>query len=67
MTPLKLPLRITRHASSFAVRDGSGMALAYVYFEDDPTRAVITQQMPEADAMLMAQRIARALSKTEDG
>ncbi|MGE3266185.1 hypothetical protein [Methylocystis sp.] len=33
-----LPLRICKAAESFAVEDANGVALADVYFEDEPTR-----------------------------
>jgi hypothetical protein len=36
--PYILPLRIRKSGESFAVEDANGVALAYVYFEDDPSR-----------------------------
>jgi hypothetical protein len=36
--PYALPLRIRKAAESFAVEDANGVALAYVYFQEDPGR-----------------------------
>ncbi len=40
-----LPLRITRMEACFVIRDAGKRALAYVYFENDATRANITATM----------------------
>ena len=37
--PYALPLRIRKAAEAFVVEDAGGVALAYVYFEDDPSSA----------------------------
>ncbi len=60
-----LPLRITRMEACFVIRDAGKRALAYVYFENDATRANITGMMSEPDALAIAQRIARTLSQPE--
>ena len=62
---LTLPLRIIRIDAAFVIRDAAGISLAYVYFEDDQTRAGILKVMPEAEAKEVAKRIARALSGRE--
>ena len=62
---LTLPLRIIRLDAAFVIRDTAGISLAYVYFEDDLTRSGILKVMPEAEAMEVAKRIARALSGRE--
>jgi hypothetical protein len=36
--PNALPVRIRKAAESFAVEDANGVALACVYFEEDPSR-----------------------------
>jgi hypothetical protein len=60
--PPRPPLRIIRLDAAFAIRDANGISLAYVYFENDPSRANILKAMPEAEAKEIAQRIATALS-----
>ena len=46
----------------FAVEDANGVALAYVYFEDDPSRRGLVNRLSGADAKAVAQTIARALT-----
>ncbi len=69
MTPSRvyaLPLRIRKHDESFAVEDTNGIALAYVYFEDEPTRRALVKRLSDADAKAIAQAIARALMAEVD-
>lgn len=33
-----LPLAIRKNGESFVVEDANGIALAYIHFEDEPTR-----------------------------
>ncbi len=71
--PYALPLRIRQSGESFVVEDVGGVALAYVYFEDEPTRRGLVKRLSQADAKRVAQTIARALTgaanccKTENG
>ncbi len=58
----RLPLRIRKTGKSFAVEDANGVALAYVYFEDDPSRRALVNRLSSADAKAVAQTIARALT-----
>ncbi|MGD9540635.1 hypothetical protein [Methylocystis sp.] len=60
--PYALPLRIRKSGESFAVEDANGIALAYVYFEDEPTRRALVNRLSGADAKVVAQTIARALT-----
>ena len=60
--PYALPLRIRKSGESFAVEDANGVALAYVYFEDDPSRRGLVNRLSGADAKAVAQTIARALT-----
>ncbi|MBG0801256.1 hypothetical protein IYW40_07135 [Methylocystis sp. H4A] len=60
--PYTLPLRIRRTSESFAVEDANGVALAYVYFEDDPGRRGLVNRLSGGDAKVVAQTIARALT-----
>jgi hypothetical protein len=57
-----LPLRIRKAAESFVVEDAGGVALAYVYFEEDPGRRGLVNRLSGADAKAVAQTIARALT-----
>jgi hypothetical protein len=60
--PYTLPLRIRKSGESFAVEDANGVALAYVYFEEDPSRCGLVNRLSGADAKAVAQTIARALT-----
>jgi len=60
--PYTLPLRIRKSGESFAVEDANGVALAYVYFEGDPSRRGLVNRLSGADAKAVAQTIARALT-----
>ncbi|TLG75167.1 hypothetical protein [Methylocystis sp. B8] len=62
--PYALPLRVRKIGESYVVADLNGIALAYVYFEDEPTRRGIAKRLTSDDAKAVAQTIARAL--TED-
>jgi hypothetical protein len=61
--PYALPLRIRKAAESFVVEDVGGVALAYVYFEEDPSRRGLVNRLSGADAKAVAQKIARALTE----
>jgi hypothetical protein len=60
--PYTSPIRIRKAAESFAVEDANGIALAYVYFEDEPTRRALVNRLCSANAKSVAQTIARALT-----
>ncbi|HEY8126229.1 MAG TPA: hypothetical protein VIF88_12525 [Methylocystis sp.] len=60
--PYALPLRVRKAAEAFVVEDASGVALAYVYFEEDPSRRGLVNRLSGADAKAVAQTIARALT-----
>jgi 2C-methyl-D-erythritol 2,4-cyclodiphosphate synthase len=55
-----LPLRISKTGESFAVEDASCVALACVYFEEDPRRRGLNRHF-SADAKVVTHTIARAL------
>ena len=57
--PYTLPLRIRRTGKSFVVEDANGVGLAYVYFEDDPSRRGLLSRLSCVDAKAVAQTIAR--------
>ncbi len=60
--PYALPLRIRKSGESFIVEAAGGIALAYVYFEDEPTRRGLVRRLSAKDAKRVAQTIARALT-----
>jgi hypothetical protein len=61
--PYALPLRIRKAAESYIVEDTGGVALAYVYFEEDPGRRGLVNHLSGTDAKAVAQTIARALTR----
>jgi hypothetical protein len=60
-SPYALPLLIRKTAESFAVEDANGVALGYVYFQDESARRALVNRRCGADAKAVAQAIARAL------
>ena len=60
--PYTLPLHVRNIGESYIVADMNGVALAYVYFEDEPTRRALTKRLCHDDAKAVAQAIARALT-----
>lgn len=58
---LSLPLRIVRHDESLEIRTSDGRAVAYLYFEDEPTRRATTNRLSREDATKAAKIMARAL------
>jgi hypothetical protein len=65
--PYAPPLRIRKSGESFAVEDANGVALAYVYFEEHPSRRGLVNRLSGADAKVVAQKIARALTEAAGG
>jgi hypothetical protein len=59
--PYTLPLRIRKSGESFPVEEANGVALANVYFEEDPSRRGLVNRLSGADAKAVGQMIARAL------
>ena len=56
-----MTIRITRTEKAFVIRDTNGVALAYVYFEADPSRRMIISGLTEDEALAVAKTCARAL------
>ena len=52
------PWSIEERTESFIVKDATGQPLAYVYFEDEPTRQRTTQRVSRDEAFLIAVNIA---------
>ena len=57
------PIRLRQLAEAFAIEDGDGTAIAYVYFEDDQTRRRQMNRLTKADAEEAAKIMAAAIRK----
>jgi ribosomal protein S4 len=57
--PFSKPWRLVEHAESFEVQDSAERTLAFVYFEDEPTRRGFMRRLSKYDARRMAEQILR--------
>jgi len=53
------PWRAEELDESYVVRDASGQALAYIYFEDEPTRQSSTKRVSKDEARRLAVNFAK--------
>lgn len=66
MAPYTLPLRITASGESIQVKDARDRVVTYLYFEGDKLRRDMMKRWTKAEAIEIAQRIARALTEASD-
>ena len=53
------PWQLVEHTESFAVHDGNGQALAYVYYGDEPGRRAAMKRLTRHEARRIAVNIAK--------
>jgi hypothetical protein len=53
------PWSIDEQTESFIVKDATGKALAYIYFEDEPQRQMSMKRLSRDEAFLVAVNIAK--------
>lgn len=57
-----LPLKIRQYDESFGITDASDRAIAFFYFEEDPSRRLLTKKLGPDEAKACAQMAAKALT-----
>lgn len=55
----RAPFRTIEEGESVRVVDASGMPICYIYFEDEASRALITNRMNRKQALAIASKIAQ--------
>jgi hypothetical protein len=56
---LPKPWKLEEQDESFQIREAADRILAYVYFEDEPTRRNFSKRLSKDDARWLAQQILR--------
>jgi hypothetical protein len=54
-----IPWSVDEHEACYIVRDGSGQALAYLYFEDEPGRRAAANLLTRDEARRIAANIVK--------
>lgn len=67
MADRRLPLRVTRLSSGYAVRLADGRAAAFVYYREDETVARAAAVLTQPEAEDLAKEIARLLTDAWGG
>lgn len=57
-----LPLKIRQYDESFGITDASDRAIAFFYFEEDPSRRLMTKKLGPDEAKECAKQAAKALT-----
>lgn len=55
--PFAKPWKIVDHEESFEVQDAAGVALCFIYYEDEPIRRGMMKRLSKYDARRMAEQI----------
>ena len=58
------PIRVRQLAEAFVIEDGAGVALAFVYFDDDANRRDLTRRLTKTDAGEAAKIMAAAIRES---
>jgi hypothetical protein len=57
--PFAKPWKLVDHDESFEIQDAAGVALAFIYYEDEPIRRGMMKRLSKYDARRMAHQIMR--------
>lgn len=55
----RLPWEVIEHTESYEVRSATGVRMAFVYFDEEPTRRATTHRLTKDEARRLAANIAK--------